>query len=239
MGFGSLRELQRFVGELRVPDARREVVESELLDHFFARIGEGASEAEALAAFGSADALRVRFEGAERSFAFTRADALRDGVRFGAGLFLALAASDAVVSIVLDALFGLLRFDPARRFWLFWLVLKHAANPLVWSLAVVVPLAVFHRVRPRRRGAAAEGKVAIQAGATLSFLLLAAGIGLAGALWGEDLGAWVLTRVGIEAANPDASGRLLDLGLWLLATALALFHLPRRGGVAHTSESEA
>lgn len=87
MSFQSLRELQSFVRSLDAPEERREVVEAELLDHFFARIAEGASEAEALAAFGSQEALRIRFEPVERGFVLTRLDAVRDGARVGAAFF--------------------------------------------------------------------------------------------------------------------------------------------------------
>src|SRR2546428_4225087 len=68
VGFESLGELQSFVRQLDVPEERREIVEAELLDHFFARVASGDPEDIALSAFGDPEALRIRFERVERSF---------------------------------------------------------------------------------------------------------------------------------------------------------------------------
>src|SRR5690242_13997028 len=91
MGFRTVGELQAFVAALRVPEERREVVESELLDHFFARVADGASEREALDAFGEVACLRTRFEVVEPGFCLTRARAVRDGVKLGGAWLLASA----------------------------------------------------------------------------------------------------------------------------------------------------
>src|SRR5579859_6790550 len=93
MGFQSLSELRAFVTGLDVPEERREIVEAELLDHFFARVAGGSSEAEALRAFGDAEALRIRFEPVERGFHLSRRQALRDGLMVGAGYLFAAAAA--------------------------------------------------------------------------------------------------------------------------------------------------
>ena len=66
--FRSLRELDAFVRALPIPEERRDVVADELVEHVMARVGDGATEAEALASLGDAELLARLVAPAERRF---------------------------------------------------------------------------------------------------------------------------------------------------------------------------
>src|SRR2546427_7040137 len=93
--FKSRTELLAFVARLRIPEARRTLVEAELLDHLDSRLAAGLAaggdeakaEREALAAFGDPDQLRASLERIEPAFDI---DPVRATVR---GLASAILAS--------------------------------------------------------------------------------------------------------------------------------------------------
>lgn len=231
MSFRSLRELQSFVRSLDVPDDRRDVVEAELLDHFFARIGDGATEAEALAAFGAQDALRVRFEPVERTFRFTRRDAIRDGARLGIAFLVAMAVSGVAASAAEWVAYGGIEIFArlganVRTLWDDWYWVFPAAS---YGARIAIGFAAILFARPRR-GIAAPGRVRSQPYAAVLFMQLASGLALFGALDVEagtaNLFKVVLGRWGWLVQYPSGVGGMISIALWALLTFVALVYVP-------------
>ena len=221
MSFQSLRELQSFVRSLDVPEERREVVEAELLDHFFARLSDGATEAEALAAFGAEGALRIRFEPVERGFGLTRAQAARGGAALGLAVFAAasvLIFGREVFWTVLEAC-GLLRVhtpafvSAAADF----AVAFGTATALVLRVALTV-LAI-RLFAPRRRAVTLRE----EPGASALELVVLSAITLASPLLLEPTLANVLEPVFPVRLGSMADDAMIGIAIWFALTAHGLF----------------
>lgn len=235
MSFRSLRELQSFVRSLDVPEERREVVEAELLDHFFARIGDGATEAEALAAFGAKEALRIRFEPVERGFRLTRRDAVRDGARLG-GAFLTAAAAAALTSGAYWWVWRQLWFQMTDAWHPRWALdaIGRAAevgqftDALIQIGFTVAFLAWALRARRWGRGLRAE------IGAPALHFALSSGLGLVAALSFLPLLGSVMARVHLYTGDLGGS---LALAVWAASSVLLLIVGPVGATIASRSHA--
>lgn len=149
-------ELHAFVNELRVPASRREVILAELEDHAFQEIAEAeaaglsALDAERLAfvSLGPPEALRARFERANRTFGLDVPTSIRAGLRL-ALLFLTGTTLIGMTNGLADIAFGL--FWPAKPAWA--LVAGNATTLASgFGIAALSHLARFGELRRALRG---------------------------------------------------------------------------------------